>query len=198
MAERCRSRIRVDDGETSDEELVEAAKSDRRAFSPLYRRYADPVYRFCYRRLQSQEAAEDVAATVFERALTSLPRFQSRGPGSFRSWLFTIAHHAITNSLRDRRGTSPLEDAVAVIDTAPGPEDTMQTVETHDDVWSLIASLPPLHQRILELRMAELTGREIAEVLGMSHGAVKAAQFRAFTRLRATLAVTTSDSQEPS
>ncbi len=104
----------------------------------------------------------------------------------------------LDNAERDRRFTSPLDEATTIIDTQPSPDDTLQAAESHDAVRSLIASLPPVQQRILELRMAELTGREIADVLGMSHGAVKAAQFRAFTRLRATLAEMPTDSQESS
>jgi hypothetical protein len=39
--------------------LVARAQADRHAFAPLYARYLDPVYRYCYRRLGSKEAAED-------------------------------------------------------------------------------------------------------------------------------------------
>ena len=46
--------------------------------------------------------------------------------------------------------------------------------------------------------MVDLSGREIAEVLGMSHGAVKSAQFRAFTRLRESLGITTAVQETPS
>jgi RNA polymerase sigma factor (sigma-70 family) len=84
-----------------------------------------------------------------------------------------------------------------VVDPTPGPEELLQAGETRDDAWALIASLPPLQQRILELRLADLTGREIAEVLGMSHGAVKAAQFRAFTRLREQLGNSSLNQENP-
>ena len=128
----------------TDEELVTAAQVDRTAFAPLYRRYADPVYRYCLRRLRARDAAEDVAAAIFERALIGLPRFTPRAGGSFRSWLFTIAHNTITSVERDRRIASPLEDALTVVDTAPGPEDTLQSAETYEEVWAMIATLPPL------------------------------------------------------
>jgi RNA polymerase sigma-70 factor (ECF subfamily) len=103
MVERLRSQPRANEIDEDDEVLVEIAKTDRRAFTPLYRRYADPVYRVCYRRLQTPEAAQDLAATIFERALIALPRFTTRGPGSFRSWLFTIAHH---NHRQHRAGST--------------------------------------------------------------------------------------------
>ena len=40
---------------------------------------------------------------------------------------------------------------------------------------------------MLELRLAGLTGPEIARVLGRSHGSVRVAQYRAIARLRALL-----------
>jgi DNA-directed RNA polymerase specialized sigma24 family protein len=54
-------------------------------------------------------------------------------------------------------------------------------------VRALLAQLPPDQRQILELRLAGLTGPEIAAALGRSLGAVKIAQVRAFARLRATL-----------
>jgi hypothetical protein len=68
----------VSERNVTDEELVAAAQVDRTAFAPLYGRYADPVYRYCLRRLRARPAAEDVAATVFERALLGLPNFTPR------------------------------------------------------------------------------------------------------------------------
>ena len=83
-----------------DAALVARAKADPRAFAPLYRRYVDPVYRYCYRRLGNREAAEDATSLVFARALAVLPKCRDE---TFRSWLFAIAHNVIANDLRDQR-----------------------------------------------------------------------------------------------
>jgi RNA polymerase sigma factor (sigma-70 family) len=48
--------------------------------------------------------------------------------------------------------------------------------------------LSPDQRHIVDLRLAGLTGPEIAEVLGMSESAVKSSQFRAYSRLRKLLA----------
>ena len=56
--------------------LIAAAQRDRRAFAPLYARYARPIYRFCYRRLGSHEAAEDATSQTFVKALAALDRYQ--------------------------------------------------------------------------------------------------------------------------
>ena len=169
-----------------DARVIALAKRDPRAFAPLYDRYFDPVYRYCYRRLGDREAAADATAQVFAKALAALPRYREDAP-SFRSWLFTIAHNVITDDLRARRPVAPMDAAAHVAATGPSPEELVLTDEAGSTVRALLAMLPPDQRQILELRLAGLTGPEIAAALGRSLGAVKIAQVRAFARLRATL-----------
>jgi RNA polymerase sigma-70 factor (ECF subfamily) len=165
--------------------VVVLAKRDPRAFAPLYARYFDPVYRYCYRRLGHPEAAADATAQVFAKALAALPRYREDAP-SFRSWLFAIAHNVIVDDLRARRPAAPMDAAAHIAAPGPSPEEAVLSDEAGCTVRALLASLPPDQRQILELRLAGLTGPEIAAALGRSLGAVKIAQVRAFARLRAT------------
>ena len=169
-----------------DAGLVALAKIDPRAFAPLYARYFDPVYRYCYRRLGHPEAAADAAAQVFAKALAALPRYREDAP-SFRSWLFAIAHNVIADDLRARRPVAPMTAVEHMPAAGPSPEEVVLTDEVGGTVQALLAQLPADQRRILELRLAGLTGPEIARVLGRSLGAVKIAQVRAFARLRAVM-----------
>jgi RNA polymerase sigma-70 factor, ECF subfamily len=168
-----------------DARLVVLAKGDPRAFAPLYARYFDPVYRYCYRRLGHPEAAADATAQVFAKALAALPGYRDDAP-SFRSWLFAIAHNAVVDDLRARRPAAPIDAAAEVAARGPSPEEAVLRDEAGRTVRTLLASLPEDQRQILELRLAGLTGPEIATALGRSLGAVKVAQVRAFARLRAT------------
>src|SRR6185503_8343782 len=79
-----------------DADLVAVAQADPLAFDRLFARYDAPILNYCYYRLGSWEEAEDAAQEIFTTAYAGLPRFRDRdgGPaGSFRSWLFTVAHH---------------------------------------------------------------------------------------------------------
>ncbi len=170
----------------SETALVAQARSDREAFAALYDRYFDAVYRYCYHRLGSREAAEDATSQIFLQVLTALPRYQE--VGTFRSWLFTIAHNVITNRARARRPNEPLETASEHADPAPLPEDLALAADEHRALAAGVATLP--HQRrAVELRLAGLTGPEIARALGRSHAAVKMLQLRAVDRLRTHLGV---------
>ena len=172
--------------------LVERARHDRRAFAPLYRRYAGPVYGYCYHRLGTREAAEDATSLVFAKALTSLSNYRS---GSFRGWLFGITHHVVADALRARGPDDSLDAAAAVIDIAPSPEELALVEEERRTLRSVLVHLPAEQQRVVELRLAGLTSTEIGQVLGRSRGAVDVAQHRAVGRLRTLLGVMTG-SQE--
>jgi RNA polymerase sigma-70 factor (ECF subfamily) len=159
------------------------ASSEPEAFARLYERFFDPVYWYCRRRLQTPEAAEDAAALVFANALAAGPRWNDP---SLRSWLFSIAHNVVANALRASaaRATEPLDAAEAVADRAPLPEQSVLAAEERDEVQRALATLPDDQRHVVELRMAGLTGPEVANVLGRSHAAVKMLQLRAYARLR--------------
>ena len=166
---------------SDDDAVVARARHDPREFAPLYARYLDPVYRYCYRRLGSREAAEDATGAVFAKALAALPAYRD---GSFRAWLFAIAHNVVADAHRRRRPEGPLAAAGDPVDRAPTPEELALAAEERRSVRDLLATLPPDQRRVLELRLAGLTGAEIAAALGRSVAAVKMLQLRAMTRLR--------------
>jgi RNA polymerase sigma factor (sigma-70 family) len=170
--------------------LVAAAQRDPALFGALYDRYVTAVYGYCASRLESKEAAEDATSQVFTCAFAALPRFQADG-GSFRSWLFTIAHHTIVDVLRARRPQASLEAHPQLPARDPDPErQALDRVVAHD-LHVLVGQLPTAQARIVELRLAGLTDREIAQVVGCSYGAVRVAQYRAVRHLRELLGIGT-------
>ena len=97
---------RRDDGR-SDVELLAAYRQDpegpvgRRAASALFARYGSRLYAWCYRRMENQEDALDLAQEVMLEAFRGLPRFEGRS--KFSSWLYAIARHRCINARRVRR-----------------------------------------------------------------------------------------------
>ena len=173
--------------EASDEVLVALAVQDRQAFGLLNDRYVGPIYRYCHSRLGDREAAEDATSLVFARALAALPTH--RGV-SFRSWLFTIAHHVVLNTRRDASVDRPLDLALAVADPSPSPEDLAAASERRHAVSHALALLPAEQRDVVVLRLAGLTGPEVATTLGRSHDSVRATQRRALAHLRQLLGIT--------
>ncbi len=165
-----------------DAQLAARATVDPSAFAGLYRRYVDVIYRYCYHRLDNRPAAEDATSDIFLKALSAIGSF--RGSSSFRSWLFTIAHNTVADQYRGRRYDEPIETAALVFDTSPGPEDRALVVDGERSIRALLARLSPQQAGIIELRLAGLTGPEIAQVLGCSLASVKIGQVRGYGRLK--------------
>ena len=174
------------DGEAA---LVARAREDPEAFGLLYDRYVDDIFAFCYRRLGAREAAEDATSQVFTNALAALPRYRERD-GAFRSWLFSIAFHVVSDGFREqrRRPSASLDSAASLADPEPSPEDLAIAADQKDVLAWLLAQLTGNQRRIIELRLAGLSGDEIARILGRTRNAVDVAQHRAIKRLRRLLA----------
>ena len=171
---------------TSDEELARRAGTDRWAFTVLYRRWAEPVYRYCFRRLLTRETAEDVTSQVMIQAFAAICHFRG---DSFPAWLFAIAHNAIVSTVRrpSYRLTAPLADDLPIADPAPGPEELALAGEASRLLYAALAVLSPEQRQVIELRLADLTTAEIGQVTGRTPEAVRMVQHRAIRRLRLEL-----------
>lgn len=186
-----------DESATSDNVLVALAQDDPAAFAALYVRYVDLVFRFCYRRLGDRMAAEDATSRIFERVLRALPRYRA---GSFRSWLFTIAHNTITDLYRAERsvrGEQRIPPRWDMPDTAPGPEQLFLDADDARWIRGMLAHLTRDQRQVVELRLAGLNDSEIASVLGRSRGSVRTLQYRAVQKLRAILVPESSEDADP-
>ena len=143
--------------------------------------------------LGTDVAAEDAVSTVFTRALAAGPRYDDP---SLRSWLFAIAHNVVANAYRAERPGASLESAWDLPDRVPLLEETVIVDDERDRLLGALRRLPEDQRRVLELRLAGLTGLEIAHLLNRSHGAVKMLQLRAYARLRDILADAAGDEEE--
>jgi len=172
-----------------DDELDQVARAqrDRAAFAPLYDRYVPVVYHYCHRLLGQRDAAEDATSETFTKALAQLHRFQPRaGSRSFRGWLFTIAHHAAMDILR-RRPALPLAEGWEGIDPSQLPDEQLIAHESARDLHAALQDLNDDQRAVMYLRLAGLTGVEIAEVMHRTPQAIKSLQFRAIAQLRLRL-----------
>lgn len=111
-----------------------------------------------------------------------MPRYRT-GDASFAAWLFAIAHNVVIDQSRAeaRRNRLPWRREV---DASRGPEESAVAAEAAAELRTMLKQLPPEQAEAVQLRLAGLNDKEIAFVLGRSHGAVRIAQHRAIKRLR--------------
>jgi RNA polymerase sigma-70 factor (ECF subfamily) len=170
-----------------ERELVERAKSDRAAFSVLYRRHYRALCSHVLRRTGDVHTTEDLVSDVFLTALRTLPRYRYRGV-PFRFWLLRIATNAVNRWARRRRRrvtetaqVAELADAATVRSSTDGGLDVERAQRA-------LLSLPPKYQAVLSLHYLEgLALGEVATVIGCRVGTVKSRLARAREALGAAL-----------
>lgn len=168
---------------------IRLAQQNAAAFTPLYERYVDAVYGYCLNRVSDPERAADLTSRIFTRALQALPKYRGR-QGTFRSWLFTIAHNQVVDSYRQGGRDVPLDDLhVRTVPAGnPGPERLAEQNDLRRAFAEAMAQLTDSQRDVVALRLAGLTGPEIAAATESRLSAVKSTQFRAYARLRELLA----------
>lgn len=109
--------------DTPDDDLMRAwSRGDARAFEALYQRHQGALYRFV-RRVLGREAAtqaDEVFQDTWQRVIQARERWAPQG-ASFRTWLFTLAHHRAIDCLRKSGRELSVDDSVASDDPPDDP-----------------------------------------------------------------------------
>ena len=169
--------------ETSDDAVAHATRADPSAFHVLYERHWRSVYRYLRARTTDDDAAADLAAVTFERALAGIRGYRP-GSSGFRAWLMRIARNAAIDASRRRRPTEGI-DAIESLFTDAGPEAHAVGVERSRELRALVAALPDPQRDAVVLRYsAGLSAREIGVVIGKSEAATQKLMTRALASLK--------------
>lgn len=173
--------------------LAAVADGDGNAFETLVTRHQDRLIATCERLLGNREDARDAAQDVFLKVYRSAASFLPQGRVS--TWLYRVAVNHCLNRLRRRKIAQFFSFGALGTDEADGPSfdppseapDPGHVLESRER-WQVtrkaIEALPTNQRMVLVLAKFEgLAYKEIAEVLGITMGAVESRLFRAMRRL---------------
>jgi RNA polymerase sigma-70 factor (ECF subfamily) len=124
-----------------------------------------------------------VFLALFRHLAAGRPRENLRG------WIFRVAHNQVLKrrhrALDAVRRVTPLDEAAADrhADPSPDPEGLLAARQRRERLLSVVEALPERDRACLHLRAEGLRYREIAEVVGMSLGAVASSLARSIGRL---------------
>ena len=173
----------------NEQALVARAKADPAAFAVIYNLYYPRIFNYVMMRLGDPDAANDVTAEIFERVLNTLGRYQP-DRGDFGGWVFIIARNQVNGYQRaaKRRRWLPLAWIDDLPGREPGPEAVMAMREEHTRLLDAVQLLAAHEQEILALKFgAELTNRQIAQLVGRSESNVGVIVYRGLRMLRKLL-----------
>jgi RNA polymerase sigma-70 factor, ECF subfamily len=179
------------------EALARVAAGDADAFAAIVEAHQERLLRLCERLLGDAEEARDAAQEVFLKTFRKAGEL--RPQGQLYTWLYRIAVNHCLNKLRRRRlvrflrfEAGPEETDAPSFDppdTGPDPAAELDARQRWRETHSAIAKLPDNQRAVLILaRFEGLSYRQIAEVLGITEGAVESRLFRAMRRIEAVQA----------
>jgi RNA polymerase sigma factor (sigma-70 family) len=161
--------------ETSDIVLLERWRAgDRQAGNLLYGRYYPQVTRY-FANSVGQRERSDLTQHTFERLTKAKTTFA--GDCSFRTFVFSVAHHVLLDHLRARyRGRGdfdPITHTVEDIEN-PSPSAALSELGRHERVLRALRVLPLETKQLLELRYWHgMTSVELAPILGITDSGVR-------------------------
>jgi RNA polymerase sigma-70 factor (ECF subfamily) len=142
----------------------------------------------------------DAAATLTQECFLRAYRHRNsfRGECTIETWLLRIAINLVRDHGKNRRLSfwrklvGLEENGVSLHDRLPTPQPSAERVllarEQLDAVWTAAASLSQQQRAVFLLRFAEeMSLADIADVLGLKVGSVKAQLFRALGKVRGAL-----------
>ena len=174
--------------------LAKVAAGDTDAFAPLVESHQERLFRLCERLLGDAEEARDAAQDVFLKAYRKAG--DVRPQGQVYTWLYRIAVNHCLNKLRRRklvrflRWDAPADGEASPAfdppDRAADPAATLEARRHWQATREAIARLPENQRAVLVLvRFEGLPYKQVAEVLGITEGAVESRLVRAMRRLEA-------------
>jgi len=181
----------------NDSELINKAKNgDAKAYEGLLKKYKNSVYNLVYRMVRDVQEAEDLTQEAFIKAFNSLALFNEEY--AFSTWLYKIATNNCIDFFRKRKlQTYSLDKPIQykdseiqheIPDPDLNPEKSILARERSSMIQEAIETLPEKYYTAIVLRHNdEKSYEEIAEILELPLGTVKARIFRAREMLNKVL-----------
>lgn len=169
--------------------VARAQAGDTEAYARLYDAYAAKIHSYLRYHLNGRvDAAEDLAADVFMKALEKINSYQFNGV-PFSAWLYRIAHNHLIDFLRaqsKKQGVS-LDECNSVDD--PSAEKALDQTLTQHQLRGALEGLTDEQRQVITYRF--LHDRSIAataHLMDKNEDAIKQLQVRALRNMRKVLA----------
>jgi len=174
---------------TTDAELIRAARTDAGAFRELYDRYSERMYRFHLGRSRNADASLDLTAETFAQAWLGRMRFRDEAGGSAAPWLFAIARHVLSASVRRGRLERAACIRLGILDRLDREPATAEPdAGWLDGLDEALAALPESQTVAIRLRFVDdLPYDELAGELGTTPAAARVRVHRGLSALRLRL-----------
>ena len=136
----------------------------------IYMAYHGKVMGYLTARLKNRAEAEDLCSDIFEKVQRKLPDYNPE-KAAVGTWIFTITRNTLIDSFRRKKPQEELNENMAEEGEI---DEGLLSSETLGELAETLRQLPQELRDIIVMRYYDqkpLT--EIAEIMGLSYGAVK-------------------------
>lgn len=150
--------------------------------------YGQDVIHLAYSYVHNYHKAEDLAQDAFLRAWRNFGSYQ--GQSSIKTWILAIAANRCKDYLRSWSAKHEWSDDGTVLQNVPTRDASEEIAERleRDRLWEIVFRLPEKYREVVVLFYAkEMSGSEVAEVLGISEQSVRTRLHRARQLLKDVL-----------
>jgi RNA polymerase sigma-70 factor (ECF subfamily) len=135
--------------------------------------YADSIYRFVLKNIKDKDLAKDIVQDTFEKVWLKVAEIDYE---KVKSYLFTVAHHTMIDSIRKSKRTERMN-----------PEDEMHDHLIHSGYTNVKEVLRKALDKLSDIQRAVILLRdyegynyqEIGEITGLNESQVKVYIYRA-------------------
>jgi RNA polymerase sigma-70 factor, ECF subfamily len=170
--------------------LVKKAKGrDPEAFGMLYDEYVDQIFRYVYYKVGNLAESQDLTGQTFLKAFENIDSYEMRDV-AFSSWLYRIAHNLVVDFFRreSRRENVPIDDQPPSVSPRGNPVETVLADLESERLYKAMHKLTHNQREVLVLKFIDnLSNAQVAEIMGISVGAVKSTQKRGLLSLNRIL-----------
>jgi len=166
--------------------VLEIQEGNHDSFAKLYDIFIDPIYRYVYYRVKSEDA-EDIVETVFLKVWENIARYKQNKKSHFSSWVFRIAHNLVVDHYRGVKDVDTEELLYDVPDTRRehNPIKTTERTFQEEALKKALNKLKRAYKDVLVYKFInDFSNAEIAEILKKSEGSIRILQFRALKALK--------------
>lgn len=165
-----------------------ASGGDQRAYVEILGKYKQPLYFHVLRMVRDKEIIEDLIQEIFSKAFDNINSYNTNY--AFSTWLYRIAtNHTIDYLRRKKLKTLSLDEpfktkdgelSIEIVDEGHDADELILRKQRSNILLEAIDQLPDKYKEVILLRhMEEKSYQEIAELMDLPLGTVKAHIFRA-------------------
>jgi RNA polymerase sigma-70 factor, ECF subfamily len=171
--------------------LVKKAKTgrDAEAFGQIYDEYVDQIFRYIFYKVGNIAESQDLTGQTFLKAFENIDSYEMRDV-AFSSWLYRIAHNLVVDHFRreSKRERVSFDEQPPATSNEGNPAETVMADLESERLYGAMQKLTHNQREVLVLKFIDnLSNGQVAEIMGISVGAVKSTQKRGLLSLNRIL-----------